>query len=84
MAVRYLGLILPFAVTYWLAPGLGSRLESDGWRLAMVSLGAAIWIAATVTLIVRRDWKGAAAITVFYALVDAWWWIVALGVIRFD
>jgi hypothetical protein len=25
-----------------------------------------------------------AAITVFYVLVDAWWWLLALGVLHFD
>jgi hypothetical protein len=84
MALRYLGLILPFVVTYWLSWVLGERFGSTHWTLAMVGLGAVIWIAATATLIVRRDWKGAAAISVIYVLVDAWWWIVALGVVHFD
>lgn len=48
MALRYLGLILPLAVTYWLVLSFGPSIESRLWALTMVSLGAAIWIAATV------------------------------------
>jgi hypothetical protein len=84
MAVRYLGLILPVVVTYWFSQELDSRLGFTRWTLVMVSLGTAIWITATATLIVRHDRNGAAAIGVIYVLVDAWWWTIALGVVHFD
>jgi len=84
LALRYLGIILPLALTYfvgfWLSFVWGSL---DGFRAA-VALAAALWIGFAVALALRRDWAGVAAITVFYLLVDAWWWLLALGVLHFD
>lgn len=51
---------------------------------ARMAVGAAFWIGLAVVLMCRRDWRGAAAITVFYLLVDAFWWVLALGIIHFD
>jgi hypothetical protein len=67
-------------VGFWLSFVWGSL---DGFRAA-VALAAALWIGFAVALAVRRDWAGVAAITVFYVLVDAWWWLLALGVLHFD
>ncbi|MBC7292890.1 MAG: hypothetical protein H5T84_02060 [Thermoleophilia bacterium] len=50
---------------------------------ARMAVGAAFWIGLAVVLMCRRDWRGAAAITVFYLLVDAFWWVLALGIIHF-
>jgi hypothetical protein len=84
LTLRYLGIILPLVMTYFLGFWLGfGRAGLDGFRVA-VALAAASWIGFAVALAIRRDWAGVAAITVFYALVDAWWWLLALGVLHFD
>jgi len=86
-ALRWLGILLPLIVTYPIVYPLVSWLGVDfnvhGLQVA-VPVGAALWVGFTAALAWRRDWAGAAAVSVFYTLVDAWWWILALGIVHFD
>ena len=38
---------------------------------------AVLWLVLAAVLLVRRDWRGAAAITAVYVIVDAWWTLIA-------
>ncbi|MBN1630820.1 MAG: hypothetical protein JW990_13740 [Thermoleophilia bacterium] len=84
LTLRWLGIILPLAITYpvfsWILDGFQ---RGSGGFLALVATAAGLWIAFTVALAWRRDWAGAAAISAFYLVVDAWWWLLALEVIGF-
>jgi hypothetical protein len=86
--LRWLGLILPLVITYPIVLPFISWLGPEQWGLAgfqaTIGFGAALWIGFTVALAWRRDWTGAAAISAFYLIVDAWWWLLALEVIHFD
>ena len=84
LALRYLGIILPLVTTYWLGLWLGLSWGSPAGMRAIIALGAALWIGFAVALGLRRDWAGVGAVSVFYALVDAWLWLPALGVLHFD
>ncbi|MFH0914909.1 MAG: hypothetical protein V1912_00485 [bacterium] len=84
LALRYLGIILPLVVTYWLGLWLGLSWGSLAGMQAIIAFGAALWIGFAAVLGLRRDWAGVGAITVFYVLVDAWLWLPALGVLHFD
>ena len=81
--LRWLGIILPLVMT-WLALvfvfGRGSLI---GFQTAL-ALSAALWVGLAIALGWRRDWKGALAISVFYVIADAYWWLLALRVIHFD
>ena len=82
--LRWLGILLPLVMVYGLGLWLGfGRGSYSGFRTP-VMLGAALWVGFAVTLAWRRDWRGAAAISACYVLVDAWWWLLALGVIHTD
>ena len=68
LALRYLGILVPFPVS------LGLFFSSGvPWPLTMV-VSLTVWLAFTVALLVRRDWQGALAITVFYIFLN--WWII--------
>ena len=86
--LRWLGIILPLVITYPILYPFVSWLAPEQWGLAgfraMIAFAAALWVGFAIALAWRRDWKGALAITVFYLLVDAWWWLLALEVIHFD
>lgn len=85
--LRWLGIIMPLVVSYPIVYPLVSWAGVDFGQASarvLIPVAAALWLGFTVALGWRRDWRGAGAITVFYLIVDAWWWLLALGVIRLD
>jgi hypothetical protein len=89
MGLRWLGILVPLVVTYpFLFPldlfvGWADGSSFVGFQVRM-AIGAAIWVGLAAVLARRKDWAGAAAISVFYILVDAWWRILAVGLIHVD
>jgi len=72
--VRWLGILLRLVLRYPLLPvsAFGS------WFRPRVIATALFWLALAAVLLIRRDWRGAAAITAMYVIVDAWWMLLAL------
>jgi hypothetical protein len=75
--VRWLGILLPMVLSYPLLPidGFGA------WLRPRVIAAAALWLVLAAVLLIRRDWRGAAAITAVYVIVDAWWTLIAFRVL---
>jgi len=84
MALRWLGFLLPLLSAYWLGLWLGFGRAGFGGFKTAVGATAVLWLAFTIALAWRRDWRGAAAITACYLLVDAWWFLLAFDVIHSD
>ncbi len=84
LTLRYLGIILPLVATYLFAMLSVFRWDSSAGSLAAVAVGGAIWAGCTVFLCSRRDWAGAGAISFLYVLMNAWLWLVVLGVLNVD
>ena len=78
--VRWLGILLPMVLSYPLLPvdGFGA------WFRPRVITAAALWLVLAAVLLIRRDWRGAAAITAVYVIVDAWWTLIAFRVLNLD
>ena len=75
LALRYSGIFLPPAAS---VAALALAFNSDvSWRLA-VAVGLTVWLAFSAALLVRRDWRGALAITVVYPLLNWLFILVAL------
>ena len=77
MAIRYVGILLPLALTYWLALPFG--LRRPGSLLLLVSIVAAVTAAFVVLLATRRDFAGAGVVFACYVIIDGWLWLPALG-----
>jgi hypothetical protein len=78
--IRWLGILLPMVLSYPLLP-----VDAfGGWFRPRVLAAAAVWLVLAAVLLIRRDWRGAAAITAVYVIVDAWWLLPATGVVDFD
>ena len=74
LALRYLGIFLPPAAA---VASLGLTFNSDvSWWLA-VAVSLTVWLAFGVVLLVRRDWRGALAITVIYPLLNWLFFLIA-------
>jgi len=84
LTLRYLGIILPIALTYVVGFGLGLGSGGQAAFAASVTAAAAVWAGASVALGLRRDWAGVGAVTFFYVLIDAWIWLLVTGVMHFD
>ena len=84
LVLRYLGIILPIAVSYLGGLALSLGRGSLTCMLASAITAAAIWIGAAVVLGLRHDWAGVGAVTFFYVALDAWIWLPAVGVMHFD
>jgi hypothetical protein len=78
--IRWLGILLPMVLSYPLLPIDGFA----AWLRPRVIAAAALWLVLAAVLLVRRDWRGAAAITAVYVIVDAWWTLIAFRVLRPD
>ncbi|HEY5528589.1 MAG TPA: hypothetical protein VIL51_03950 [Thermoleophilia bacterium] len=70
--LRWLGILLPLAAIYAFV-GVG---RGPGWATAAASLF--VWAAFMVALLVRRDWRGALAVSVINLIVDAPWLVIML------
>lgn len=76
--LRWLGLLLPLVLSYPVLP-----VEAfGGWFRPRVIAAAACWLILSAWLLIRRDWRGAAAITAMYVVVDAWWMLFGLRVLK--
>jgi hypothetical protein len=75
--IRWLGILLPMVLSYPLLPidGFGA------WFRPRVIAAAVLWLVLAAVLLIRRDWRGAAAITAVYVIVDAWWTLIAFKVL---
>ena len=70
--LRWLGILLPLAALWGLLSGRMPVLAA-----AIVSL--ALWLSFTVALAVRRDWRGALAISVIYVVFNGPWLVIILA-----
>jgi hypothetical protein len=77
LAIRYVGIILPFVLTYFV--GIQAALSGGRAGLVCLALAAGIWAASSVALGVRRDWPGVGAVTFLYVVVDSLPWLFATG-----
>lgn len=81
LAIRNVGLIGPFALSYWgVFYTLWKGYPAGAWACMIV--GTVIWAGASCMLGLRRDWRRAAAISAMYILLDAWIWLMVIGVIN--
>ena len=75
--IRWLGILLPMVLSYPLLP-----VDAFGaWFRPRVIAAAVLWLVLAAVLLIRRDWRGAAAITAVYVIVDAWWTLIAFKVL---
>jgi hypothetical protein len=66
--LQWLRVLLPLVLSYPLLP-----VHRFGrWLRPRVLARACLWLAIAAVLLIRRDWRGAAALTAMYAVVDAW------------
>jgi hypothetical protein len=68
--LRWLGILVPLFLTYPVLPFV--PVEGTWWPARFIT-AVGFWIALTAALLWRRDWRGAAAISAFYIIMDAWW-----------
>ena len=76
--VRWLGILLPLVLSYPILPVDGFT----AWFKPRIIAAAAVWLILAFILLVRRDWRGAAAITAMYVVADAWWTLLAFRSLR--
>lgn len=79
MTMRYLGILLPLAITYGIGLQVTGSHQVALLRL-VVGVGAVLWVGFACLLGLRRDWSGALAISVVYLILNGWMWLLALGV----
>lgn len=70
--LRWLGILLPLAALWGFLSGNAVPVLAT----AIVSL--ALWVGFTVALAVRRDWRGALAISVIYVILSGSWLVIIL------
>lgn len=75
LSLRYLGIVLPLLVICFYSWSFVPHFGSDGY----VALSLFLWLAFTVVLGVRRDWSGALAYGVIYALINVPFILLLLG-----
>lgn len=76
--VRWLGVLLPLVLSY-------SVLRIGGpaaWLHPRVIAAVVVWMFVAAGLLIRRDWRGAAALTAMYAVADAWLTLLTFRAVR--
>jgi hypothetical protein len=76
LILRYLGVILPLALSYFGLLYFGAQHNEAGfWTTRAVA--AAVWAGFTSVLVRRGDAVGAVTSTAFYAFLDGWMWFAS-------
>jgi succinate-acetate transporter protein len=76
LSLRYLGIVLPLVVVCFYSWSWVPHFGRDGY----VALSLFLWLVFTVLLAIRRDWSGALAMSVIYALINVPFLLLLLGI----
>jgi hypothetical protein len=75
LSLRYLGIVLPLVVICFYLWSFVPHFGPEGY----VALSLFLWLVFTVTLALRRDWSGALALGVVYAVINVPFLLLLLG-----
>jgi hypothetical protein len=75
LSLRYLAIVLPLVVVGFYSWSFVPHFGRDGY----VAISLFLWLVFTVVLAVRRDWSGALATSVVYALINVPFLLLLLG-----
>jgi hypothetical protein len=78
LVLRYLGIVLPAAASVAWAASFGFVFDSEVSRWLPMVVSLTVWLAFSVALLVRKDGRGALAITVLYVFLNWWVFLIAL------